>query len=187
MNEALFRHFLKVSIDHLFDNLESGNELLFWTCSLNLKICMNPPNSNLRETCCLHHLNIIMMTLLINVLVSGLLSLLGKVRAGRGSIYTHYTPPQGCALRKISGRVIFLFIVMIFKARLHGLLGVVPSWMWEHTWTFSFLEEDVFQIVSLQLGRTYWFHQLTSDLSWWPWEYWCPGCHEPQPKVFCFA
>ena len=69
------------------------------------------------------------------------------------------------AVRKISGRVIFLFVVMIFKARLRGLFGVVPSWMWEHTWTFSFLEEDVFQIVSLQLGITYWFHQLTSDLS----------------------
>ena len=53
---------------------------------------------------------------------------------------------------------------MIFKARLHGLLGEVPSWMWEQTWTFSFLE-DVFQNVSLQLGITYWFQQLTSDLS----------------------
>ena len=29
MNKALFLHFFKVSIDHVFDNLESGNELLF--------------------------------------------------------------------------------------------------------------------------------------------------------------
>lgn len=64
-----------------------------------------------------------MMTLLINVLVSGLLSPYGKV----GTVCTHHTPPQGCVLRKISGRVIFLFVVMIFKARLHGLLGEVPS------------------------------------------------------------
>lgn len=59
-----------------------------------------------------------MMTLLINVLVSGFCY---------GTVCTHHTPPQGCALRKISGRVIFLFEVMIFKARLHGLLGEVPS------------------------------------------------------------
>ena len=64
-----------------------------------------------------------MMTLSINVLVSGLLSSQGKV----GTVCTHHTPPLGCALRKISGRVIFLFVVMIFKARLHGLLGEVPS------------------------------------------------------------
>ena len=40
---------------------------------------------------------------------------------------TLHTPAQGCALRKISGRVIFLFVVMIFKARLHGLFGEVSS------------------------------------------------------------
>ena len=63
-NKALFLHFFKVSIDHLFDNLESGNELLFWkkvwkkSCSLDLKIRMNPANSNLRETCGVHHLNL---------------------------------------------------------------------------------------------------------------------------------
>ena len=33
-----------------------------------------------------------MMTLLINVLVSGLLSPYGKV----GTVCTHHTPPQGC-------------------------------------------------------------------------------------------
>ena len=64
MNKALFLHFFKVSIDHVFDNLESGNELLFWkkvwkkSCSLDLKIRMNPANSNLRETCGVHHLNL---------------------------------------------------------------------------------------------------------------------------------
>ena len=64
MKKALFLHFCKISIDHLFDNLESGNELLFWkkvwkkSCSLDLKFGMNPAKSNFRETCCVHHLTL---------------------------------------------------------------------------------------------------------------------------------
>ena len=54
--KALFLRFCKVSIDHLFDNLESGKKMLFWKKSwiLDPEIGTNPDNSGTSS----FHLNI---------------------------------------------------------------------------------------------------------------------------------